>query len=267
MNLFFKNLVRSFLMLLIGLFITFILTGILFSMFGQRYSEFPFGSNCVSYFIAGGIIGGIVTILMFIASYMFSWGNVVYDADHRYEVHVIITIIVLLGNLVIGVGIFVLMVLKQDLFNNYLLNLLNNSFQNSNETGMLYSNETRMLFPWICALISYVAVFELIYFLIFFIHYLVSNSCWKCGISFCIDKTYSSSSTEKGVQYKTDTDRVQVGSIKSGNTEIAQVYGDKPTSYYRDYKKTTHIYNRRCVHCNRRFSDAHELDLELGDWK
>ena len=252
MKLFFKNLLRSFIMLLIGLFITFIFTGIFFAMFNIT------SSNCVSSFIVGGISGGIITILMFVASYMFSWGEVVYDADYRGEVHIIKTILVLSGNLVMGVGIFVLIVFKQDLFNGYLYNLLNNSLD------PMITNE---IFSWVCAAISYVAIFELIYFLIFFIYYLLSNSCWKCGISFCIEKTYSSSSTEKGVQYKTDKNRVQVGSIKSGNTEIAQVYGDKSTSYYRDYKKTTHTYNRRCVHCNRRFSDAHELNLELGDWK
>ena len=106
------------------------------------------------------------------------------------------------------------------------------------------------------------------YFFIAFIYY-GSMGCEKCKHIFCVTSEETGYSTASSKQYKTGTERMQIGSIHRNDlldTKVAEVYGDVATTYSRDVKHTTTHYGCHCVICGHEWSGSYSYTTK-SSWK
>lgn len=130
---------------------------------------------------------------------------------------------------------------------------------------MLLIKDVHTDFGVLTTVLGVYSVFPIIYFLVKIGSY-SQYMCFRCGHIFCIGKTLTDTTETNYSEYKTETNRERVGSISAGGRNIADVYGDVSTGYYRNVNKKTKHYNCRCSNCMAKFNSA-ETEITKGEWK
>ena len=90
--------------------------------------------------------------------------------------------------------------------------------------------------------------------------------CRNCKRIFCIGTRMDDYKSSTDTEYKTERNRVQAGSIKSGSTEIAKVYRDVDSHYSRNVTTFYAKYTCTCMMCGHSFK-MNDRGIYTDDWK
>lgn len=91
------------------------------------------------------------------------------------------------------------------------------------------------------------------------------SCCDKCRLAFCVEAYRHSSEENVGVQYKTKTEREQVGTIKYGSAE-SNVYVNVDRQYRRNVIRKHSRYYCKCKVCGEEWSGS-SISYDHGSWE
>ncbi len=95
--------------------------------------------------------------------------------------------------------------------------------------------------------------------------YKLLSCCPKCRLAFCVEANVSSSEENVGVQYKTKTEREQVGTIKYGSAE-SNVYVNVDRQYRRNVIRRHSSHYCKCKVCGDERSGS-STSYGHGSWE
>ena len=245
-------------------------TSVVFSMIvGVLLEEgiFNLPKYDLTYIISSAICTGILTVILVSLAackhWKFIFGDVtIWEGDYwskriekKRPLHAFWVYTSLLLHLAIAAGCIVIL--------HYYRGEMTYCMQNKIEFVKGVPYEDTALF---IALPASAVVFQVAYYFMMTIHY-GHAICHRCKHIFCLyDTALLSTDLREGKEYKTETTRVRVGSIKAGSTEVARVYQDVASTYSRDVKIRSWTYACRCGVCNAS-SQRTEYEDQSSDWK
>lgn len=245
-KIFLVNLLRGIILNLITVVPTIILGACFYGAFINGLGFVP--NTATVHFIVGGILAGICGIILVSICASKESLNFVFgfekDANYFKAYRIFFGLLV---HLILAVAAMLIMIYCKNALTKHVV-------ENSN---------------WIilCYLIASFATFQSLYFSGISFWYFGALTCWSCGNIFCLVKDKLISEVHRDfTEYKTETDRKQVGSVYSGNNEIAKVYGDIDTTYSRDVHSITRKYNCHCQVCQNKFQKT-ETSRDYKKWE
>lgn len=245
-KMFLLNLLRGIIINLIAVVPTIILGACFYGAFVKGLGFVP--NNATVHFIVGGVFSGISGIIL-VSICMFKDGlKFVFDFEKHVPYFKAYRIFLgLIVHLILAIGAILIMI-----------------YWKESLTVLVIENSNWIM---VCYLVAAIAVFQILYFLGISFWYLSRLTCWTCGNIFCLVKDNLISETNKDyTEYKTETDRKQLGSIYAGNNEVAKVYGDVDTTYSRDVHAVTRKYNCHCRACQKTFQIT-ETSRDYKKWE